>query len=228
MALNNYTGLVAGLQAWTEDDDSEFLASIDDIINLGELRLLRDLDLAIFRRVDTTTTMTASQSVVTKPVIAPPDVLIASKDVWLSGGGLAADAVRFVLNRDIGYCRWYASGAPDELPKYYAELDEESWFFSTAPDATYTVNVSYLSRPQALDSGNEDNWLSENAYDILFKAALAEAEKFLISDERAPVWEQDYLLHIDATKKELSGLYGNQYDRLGSVPQPTVPRSAMP
>lgn len=228
MALNNYTGLVAGLQSWTEDDDSEFIGVIDDVINLGELRLLRDLDLAIFRRVDSATTMTASQSTVTKPTIASPDLLIASKDIWLSGGGLASDAVRFVLNRDIGYCRWYANEAADALPKYYAELDETSWFFAVAPDQTYTVNVSYLSRPDPLAVGNENNWLSDNAYDILFKAALAEAEKFLISDERAPMWEQDYISHIDATKKELSGLYGNQYDRLGTVPQPTVPRSAMP
>ncbi len=228
MALNNYTGLVAGLQSWTEDDDSEFVGEIDNIINLGELRLLRDLDLAIFRRVNSATTMTASQSTVTKPTITPPDVLIVSKDIWLSGGGLAADAVRFVVNRDIGFCRWYASEATDDLPKYYAELDEDNWFFSVAPDQTYTVNISYLSRPQALDVGNEDNWLSENAYDILFKACLSEAEKFLVADERAPIWEEDYLTHIAATKKELYGLYGNQYDRFGGTPIITGPRSAMP
>lgn len=228
MALNNYTGLVAGLQSWTEDDDAEFTGAIDDVINLGELRLLRDLDLAIFRRVDSTATMTASQSTVTKPTIAAPNILVATKDIWLSGGSLAAGAVRFCVNRDIGYCRWYASDAVDALPVYYAELDESNWFFAVAPDSTYTVNVSYLSRPEALSSTNEDNWLSGNAYDILFKSCLAEAEKFLVSDERAPVWEQDYISHIDATKKELYGLYGNQYDRLGTVPQPTVPRSAMP
>ena len=146
MALNSYTDLVAGLQSWTEDDDAEFVGEIDNILNLGELRLVRDLDLAIFRRVDTTTTMTASQSAVTKPVIAPPEELIVSKDIWLSGGSLGASEVRFVLNRDIGYCRWYASGAVDALPVYYAELDEDSWFFAVAPDATYTVNPRLVGR----------------------------------------------------------------------------------
>jgi hypothetical protein len=206
-----------------EDDDSEFVGSIPDVIDLGEKRLLRDLDLAIFRRVDSSATMTASQATVTKPVIAPPDLLIAAKGIWLTGGALTR--AQFLQQRSFEYVTDYI-GAADGVPKFWGEQDEVTWIFGRTPDATYTVNVRYLSRPNPLVViSNETNWLSDNAYDILFKAALAESEKFLKSDERAPMWESDYLQSIPMARRELYNQFGNQYDNLGAVAVPQGPRS---
>lgn len=224
MALNTATDLQNGIQAWLEDDDAEFTGELDDVIDLAEKRLLRDLDLAIFRRVDSTAAMVVSNALVTKPTIVAPDLLIASKGIWLTGGALTR--AEFLQQRSAEYILDY-NGAVDGVPKYWGEYSETQWIFGRTPDATYAVNVRYISRPDRLvPGGNETNWLSDNAYDILFKAALAEAEKFLKSDERAPIWENDYTLALPQVRRELYNQFGNQYDTLGAVPVPQAPRSA--
>ena len=223
MALNTATDLSNGLQAWLEDDDSEFTAEIDDMLDLGEKRLLRDLDLAIFRRTDSSLTMTASQGTDTKPTIAAPDLLVSTKAIWLTGGALTR--AQFLEQRSFEYVTDYQSGT-DGVPRFFAEATETQWIWGPTPDATYTVNFRYISRPDRLEvSVNETNWLSDHAYDILFKACLAEAEKFLKAEDRAAIWEADYQMALPNVRQELYNQFGNQYDRLGAVPIPQAPRS---
>ncbi len=224
MPLNTFTDLSQGLQDWIEDDDNEFVASIEDVIDLGEKRLLRDIDLAIFRRLDNSATMSVGVATVTKPTITPPDLLIATKNIFLSGGALGGDT--FLETRSQEYIRDYNAGGANGTPKYYGEVDEDNWIFGPLPDATYAVNVVFLSRPDPLTAGNQTNWLSDNIYDILFKACLAEAEGFVKSDDRIAIWNEQYIQALPAAKRELYNLYGNQYDHLSAVPVPQAPRSA--
>jgi hypothetical protein len=223
MALNTYTTLVAGIEAWLEEDGSEFTAAINDIIDLAEKRLARDLDLEIFRRTNSSVSMVVGAATITKPTISSPDLLIAIKQIWISGGALTG--IRMLERRSENVVLDYNSGAANGVPKYYADESETVVRFAPPPGATYTVNIRYLSRPQPLSSSNETNWFSTYAYDILFKAALAEAEKFIVAEERAPVWEKDYLESLAMAKRELYNLYGTQYDRLSAVPVPQAPRS---
>ncbi len=224
MPLNTFDDIEAGLQAWVEDDDAEFTGSIPDIIDLAEKRVLRDIDLAIFRRTDTTLVMTATQALDTKPVIAPPDLLIATKGIYLTGGALTGST--FLENRSNEYVLDYNNGVADGTPRYFGEVSETQWIWGPPPDATYTVNVRFLSRPDRLTAANQTNWLSDNVYDFLFKAALAETEKFLIAEERVPLWEADYQMALPKVRRELYNQFGNQYDNLGAVPVPQAPRSA--
>jgi len=222
MALNTYTTLIAGLQAWVEDDDSEFTGSINDVLDLAELRLTKDLDLALFRRTDSTAVMSIGSPNVTKPTIGAPNVLIATKVIYLTNGGLTV----FPQLRGQDYCVDYEAGvSANGVPKYWAEASETTYFITPRPALAWTVNVRYLSRPPQLTPSNQTNWLSTYAYDLLFKAALAEAEKFLKSDERAPIWEADYVKSMPTTRRQLYQQYQNQYDRLGATPLPNLVRS---
>ena len=222
MALNTFTGLSTAIQEWVEDDDTEFTGRIEDVIDIAEKRLLRDLDLALFRRVDSTSTMSIGVATVAKATVVAPDILVSTKGIWITGGALTRPA--FLEQRSHEYIMDY-NGAGDRVPRYWGEIDEGFWIFGPTPDAAYTVNVRYLSRPAPLTATNATNWLSDNAYDILFKAALAEAEKFLMGEERAPVWEQDYLMSLPNARRELYNQFGNQYDLLGAVPVPQANRS---
>lgn len=224
MALNTFTDLSQGLQNWMEDDDSvEFVGDIPDVIDLAEKRVLRDLDLAIFRRTDSTTTLVVGTAQVTKPTIASPDLLIATKSIYLTGGTLGTNS-HFLQTRSHEYLHDFNSGG-NALPRFYGEVDESTWLIGSKPDETYTLNVIYQSRPDRLTLTNQTNWLSDNVYDFLFKAALAEAEKYLVADDRAPMWENDYMMMMPRVRIELYNQYGNQYDRLGAVPVPQQPRS---
>lgn len=223
MALNTYNDLIAGVQAWIEESGSEFVGNLDEIVGLAELRVVQDLDLAIFRRTATGVAMVVGTATVTKPTITPPDYLVAIKQVWITGGALTGPVV--LTRKPAEVLIDYNSGAANGVPKYYADESETVLRFAPPPVATYSVVVRYLSRPNPLAVGNQSNWVSSNAWSLLFRAALVEAEKFIVADERVPTWEQDYQNTLIQTKRELYNMFGTQYDRLSAVPVPQIPRS---
>jgi len=221
--LNTYNDLVSGIEVWLEEYGSNFTSSINNVIDLAERRLARDLDLAAFRRTNSATSMVIGTATITKPTIAAPDLLIAIKQIWLSGGALTGPVM--LARKPAEVLIDYNSGAANGVPKYYADESDTVIRFAPPPVATYVVNIRYLSRPAALSTSNQTNWLSTYVYDLLFKAALTEAEKFIVADERVPVWESDYQTALAMVKRELYNQFGTQYDHLSAVPVPQAPRS---
>ncbi len=233
MALNTYADLIAGMQEWVEDDDTEFQNSINDIVNLAEIQLARDLDLALFRRTDSTTNLVVGTATVTKPTIASPDLLVATKGLYLTGGTGPLGGPVFLENRSAEYVLSHNYGAvtgapPNGVPRYYSELDESQWVLSPAPDDTYVLNLRYLSRPQGLGPSNQTNWFADNCWDILFLLCLVKSEKFLKSDDRIAVWKTEYQENMPRIRAELYNQFGNQYDTLGATPTPQLRRSFNP
>lgn len=212
-----YTLLSADLQGWLEDDDAEFEGSIDKVIELGELRLLRDLHLSIFHTVDTAATVSGTATL-TKPTTDAS--VIAFDSLWY---GTAPNTV-FLELRSHDFVRDYISGT-NGPPKYYAELSETEWLLGPVPDAIYTVNTRGIARPDGLSSGQATTWLSTHASDILLKACLAEAEGFLKSDDRKPIWEEDYGQRLLNAKREIYTLLGQAYN-LSPLEVPAQPTNA--
>jgi len=209
------TDLTANLQAWLEDDSSEFAASIPQIINLGELRLLKDLDLTIFDSATTASTA-VSNDILSKPAAYTSDFQLGVRWMYISVSG----ETKWLELRSIDFVRDYLNGV-DGLPKYFAEDGESQWRLAPSPDAIYTVNINFRSRPSPLVvTTNESNWLSDNAADILQYACLAEAEKFVKSDDRIPIWENDYVARFPAAKREIDGLINTRYNQLGMTAMP--------
>jgi hypothetical protein len=223
MALNTYNFLLAGIQNFLEDNDAELTASVPDVINLAEIRLVRDLDLSIFRRINAALTLTIGNPVGIKPTISGPDLLVATKGIWLTGGTIVGN--KFLEERSYEFLIDYNSGAANGIPKYFAEIDEGNWYFAVPPLAAYVVHLRYLSRPNPLTVANQTNWLSTYASDLLFKASLAEAEKFLKADERSVMWSNDYNDQLPQARRELVSKFSNQVDRVGATAVPQAPRS---
>lgn len=216
-----YTELVAKLQNWLEDDDAEFTGSIDDVISLGELRLLRDLDITIFDATDTAATV-GSVANVTKPSGATDTFVWDS--VYYDNAGvrtwLKLRSYDFVIDHQ---------GTTEGPPVYYAELAETTWIVSPIPDAVYSLQCRGTSRPDGLSTGTPNTWLGDNASDLLFMSCLAEAEGFLKSDDRKPMWEADYVSRLPDAKRELYPLLKARYPDMNMTPMPApVPDGARP
>ena len=199
-----YTELSDKLQAWLEDDDAEFVGSIDDVINLGEMRLWRDLDLAIFKSDDTTPTVMSAETL-TKPT---GDLeLVTWQSLYYDNAGeriwLELRSVDFVRDHQV-----IGATAP---PKYYAEQTELLWLLSPIPDAVYTVNARGITRLTRLSVGNPTTWLSLHQDDMLFKVCLAEAEGFLKADDRVDVWTAQYAAALPLAKRETYELMNSHY-----------------
>jgi hypothetical protein len=172
-------------------EDEEFVGSIDEVINLGEMRLWRDLDLSIFTSEDTAATAVGTETV-TKPVTD-------------------TELVTWQL-RSTDFVRDHQVIGATAAPKYYAETNETDWLLSPIPDAIYTLNARGVTRPTRLSAGNTTTWLSLHQDDMLFKACLAEAEGFLKADDRVPMLAEQYAAALPLAKRETYELLNQRYN----------------
>lgn len=215
MSAMTYAELTQKLQDWLEDDDAEFVGSIDDVINLGEMRLWRDLDLSIFTSEDTATT-SLSQETVTKPVTDPE--LVTWQSIYYDNAGVRT----FLELRSTDWVRDHQTIGATAPPKYYAETSETDWLLSPIPDSAYTLNARGVTRPTRLSGTQTTTWLSTHQDDMLFKACLAEAEGFLKSDDRVPIWQEQYVSALPLAKRETYELLNQRYN-LTPLEVPGVP-----
>lgn len=172
-----YDSLFAALQAWPRDSDDDYLTNLPTIIDLGQLRLVRDLNLEAFDREDTT------QST----VIGTREVAIAEDCVTLRDVGIiVAGSYVGLEKRSRQYCRMYAPTTTQARPVYWYESTEEEIGMVPNPDAVYVVVQHCNKRPSdSLSlSAQGPSWLSARAPDALFAACLAEAEQYLKADDR--------------------------------------------
>ncbi len=215
MSNKTYAEITANLQSWLEDDDSEFAGSIDDIINLGEMRLWRDLDLALFSSTDTVSTA-VNTGFVTKP--STDAEMVAFDHIYYDDGNKRT----FLELRSSDYVRDMQS--PNKLgsPRYYAEENETTWLIAPTPDGAYVLNCRGTTRPTQLSAMQTTTWLSLHQDDILFYACLAESEMFLKGDDRIAVWKQEYLERLPLAKKETANLMQSRY-QLTPLHVPGVP-----
>jgi len=215
MSNMTYTELSDKLQAWLEDDDAEFTGSIDDVINLGEMRLWRDLDLSIFTSEDTADTASGAETV-TKPVTDAE--LVVTQSIFYDSAGERT----WLELRSTDFVRDHQTVGQTAPPKYYSEQTETDWLLSPIPDAIYTLTARGVTRPTRLSVGNATTWLSLHQDDMLFKACLAEAEGFLKSDDRAPMWMEQYTAELPMAKRETYELLNQRYN-LTPLEAPAVP-----
>ena len=206
MSNTTYTLLSTNLQAWLEDDGSEFTGSIPEIIDLGQMRLWRDLDLSIFTSEATTPTV-ASTELLLKPV-ADTEV-VSFQSLWYDNAGERT----FLQLRSTDWVRDYQNPAAESAPLFYCELGEDNWAVAPIPDAIYTINTRGTTRLTPLAATTQEtNWLSLHMDDVLFKACLAEAEAFLKSDDRVDIWSAQYAAMLPLAKRETYTLLQEHYN----------------
>ena len=210
MTNKTYAELEQQLQDWLEDDDLEFQGSIDEVIQLGQMRLWKDLDLSIFSSEDTTPTV-ASNELLLKPTTDTE--LVSFQSLWFDFDPGSGTQRYWLELRSTVYVRDYQQPGVTGIPKYYCELSQDNWALAPIPDAIYTVNTRGTTRLEPLDSvTNTTNWLSLHQSDLLFKACLAEAEGFLKSDDRVPLWEEQYVSQLPLAKRETYTLLQERYN----------------
>ncbi len=213
-----YTELVADLQEWMEDNDLEFQTAIPRIINLAELRVVKDLDLGIFKEDQTAPTVISNEAV-SHP--ATTLQLVSFKSIYIDFDPGSGTRRYWLELRGSDYVRDFQDPGSTGLPKYYAEEDGR-FLLAPIPDAIYTLNCRALVRPVPLGPSQDTNWLTDTVDELLFKACKAESEEFLKGDERLQVWLGDYQSHLATTKRDTYTLLGEHYNMTPLEP-PAVP-----
>ena len=167
-----YAELKQAIQDYTENDETTFVNNLDNFIKNTEERILKGVQLTVFRRNATGTTSSGNQY-----LAAPSDFLAPYSLSILNGSNK-----EFLLYKDVNFLQSYSpNSSTTGLPKYYGYFDVNNFILAPTPDAAYTAEVHYLYRPPSLtaQATTGTTWLSENASVALLYGSLVEAYTFM-------------------------------------------------
>tara|TARA_R100000315_G_C5230558_1_gene141622 strand:- start:60 stop:782 length:723 start_codon:yes stop_codon:yes gene_type:complete len=206
-----FAELKFNIQKYTEVNESNFNNTIDTFVRNAEERMLKNVQANVFRK-QTTVTLTPSTSgrvVMPDDFLAPLSVNVkVTQNEVQSLVGLELKDHAFVVENDS------ATGASG-IPKYYAVVSSSETDVngktpvtelkvSPVSNATYTMTVNYLYRPESLvdvsatqaygdTAVTGTTWLSTNAPRALLFGTLVEAYIFLKGEpDLLALYEQQF------------------------------------
>lgn len=150
----NYEQLFNNIQAYAENTESLFVASIPVFVQEAEERIYNSVNIPSLRK-NVTGTMTANNKYVSLP------------NDWLSNYSIAvidtSGNYNYLLNKDVNFIREaypINNVAARGLPKYYAlfgstygNINEMSLILGPTPDADYNIEMHYFYYPPTIVQG---------------------------------------------------------------------------
>lgn len=167
-----YDELVTNIRNYTEVDSNVLTSSvINTFITLAENRIMREVDLDVFKEYVTGNFTTSNAF-----LEMPSDFLFARYVQIIDGNNDRT----YLEPREMTFINEYI---PDRTttgtPKYYAMFDQNTMIVAPAPSSAINVELGYFRRATQLSSGNSPTWLSTNAPEVLLYACLVEAYSYL-------------------------------------------------
>jgi hypothetical protein len=166
-----YDELVTNIRNYTEVDANVFSNSvINTFITMAENRILRDIDLDVFK-LEVAGNLSANNRFLT----APTDILTHRYMMLTSPTG---DQI-FLDFRDTSFMKEYwPDGTELGVPKYYSVWDQNTFYVAPTPSLAYSVELGYIYRPAQLSASNTTTWVSTNAPEALLYACLIQAYSY--------------------------------------------------
>jgi hypothetical protein len=164
-----YDQLTQAIQDYTQYDESSFVANIPVFIVQAEERILKNVQLSLFRK-----NVSGALSSSNKYLACPSDFLAPFS---LSFTDASSNQV-FLDFKDPDFVQTFNPNASTTgNPRYYAVFDIDNFILGPTPDASYAVELHYFYRPLSLtqSGGSGTTWLSENAQLALLYGSLIEA-----------------------------------------------------
>jgi hypothetical protein len=147
-----YTELVAEIQAYTQNYESDFVANIPTFVTQTETRVYNTVQIPALRKNVTGVTTNGN-----KYLSCPIDFLSVFSVAVIDGDG----NYEYLLNKDVNFLRAaYPNPNTTGLPKYYALFgptvssnvitDELSFILAPTPNAIYNVELHYYYYPESI------------------------------------------------------------------------------
>ena len=189
-----YATLKSTVQDYCETSETTFVNDLPTFIQEAEERILKNVELPVFRK-NVTGTATASNTYLSTPTdfLAPYSLAVSSSGSY-----------SYLLFKHVSFIRDYTPNPTTTgLPKYYALFDDTTFLLGPTPDSNYTFELHYKYRPASLTAGAESGttWLSDNAPDALLYGTLTEAATFLKTPEEIGNYQQRFDMALAALKK---------------------------
>lgn len=183
--ITTYTGLSQAIQAYTEVDESTFVANIPNFVANTERLVNNTVQLPAFKATATLTATTGS------PYLSLPSDFLSVFSLAVIG---ADTQYTFLLNKDINYIReCFPYPAAQGLPTTYAlygvtrptpspAVGTSQIIVGPTPNAAYSLELQYFSYPTSIVTAGS-TWLSVNYPNVLLWGSLAEAYIYLKGED---------------------------------------------
>ena len=191
--MANYTYLVNELIAATENDSTEFLNFIPNIVNRAEERLVKDLD--DYGLVTYTSVAVSSGN---NKVTLPSGTRIVKNINIVSN----SSKINLLMRTDEFINDYWPVSASTSEPRYYGQRNGSTVVVAPTPASTYSGEVVHISRPTTLTSATNTNYFTDFCYDLLFNACMVEASMFQKDYQTAGLYQQQYSQVLDLQRNQ--------------------------
>jgi hypothetical protein len=203
----SYTTLKTKIQNFIENDGSEFVASIDDIIAQAEAMVFQRLpNLPCFRNTFTGTliTNTSDYTIANARMIRQVCITDSSNKVYLN-------------HRVDSYLRDYwpnssSTGTPIMYSTKSSGNDGTIITIAPTPSADLAYQVDFIAPETGLSSSNTTTWVDTNAPNVLLSAALYESSAFLKAPETLQLYKTQFEEAVNLFVQEMQRNYAAEYD----------------
>tara|TARA_Y100000310_G_C20692113_1_gene823008 strand:- start:1135 stop:1761 length:627 start_codon:yes stop_codon:yes gene_type:complete len=175
MALDTRDNLISSVQDTLNRSDLDSV--VPDWIEMAEAEFNRVLRI---RQMYARATATAS----TQFVSLPTDFLEMRNIQIDSSPPFALEYLTPERMDDIRY----DNNNPTGKPFYYTIQGSTVELYKT-PDTSYTLQIGYFQKVDALSASNTSNFILDNWPDLYLYQTLTHSSPYLMEDERTPVWE---------------------------------------
>lgn len=183
-----YDSLVQDVINYSERNDAGFVAQIPRLIMMTEQGIASQIK-------------TLMQLNVVNTTLEPTNPVLEKPARWRKTTSMKVNGVP-VVSRSMDYITQYQSESDPDQPLYYGDYDYDHWALAPIPDQAYPLQIIYYSRIQPLDPENQENLLTREAPQALLYGTLLQAQGYLKSLEKIPVWKGYYDDAISALKGE--------------------------
>lgn len=201
------TELKTLIQNYVENEETTFVATLNDFIINAEDRLFELIQLDYFRK-NVTGNLTAGNTYLT----APSDFLMSFSLAIIDSN----NDYHYLDKKHPSFMREYSNDAVDTSergrPLYYGDFDKElstassngsTLIVSPVPDSDYSVELHYLYKPNSLTTDTTGTWISTNARNALLYGSLVEAYTFMKGDaDLMQQYEQRFNLEVLRLKNQ--------------------------
>lgn len=167
-----YGQLKQTITDYVQNTETTFVNNLPLFIRFSEERILKTVQLSLFRRNATANAAASNQ------YLACPSDFLAPMSL-----SYTVDGDKFFVDfKDVTFVQTYnADPTVTGTPRYYAQFDVDNFILAPTPASNYVMELHYLYRPASITAGSDSGttWLSENAELTLLYGALIEAYLFM-------------------------------------------------
>ena len=182
---------------------AELKTAIANYLNRSDLTsdldtFIDNVEAELNRRLRTKDMIKRATATLTGQYLAVPTDWLEAINLQIDGGDFSPLFQQSIESMDV-YRK--ANDNVTGQPIYFALVDD-SIEFAPTPDGSYTVQLTYYSKIDALSDSNTSNFLSTGYPDAYLYGSLKHASIYLMEDERVPLFTAQFEKALEEMRLE--------------------------